>query len=59
MLGDPKKEGLSPKRQKEYDAEIIGFLPHMPTKYFTKTEELNGAISTIKTIRRVPIKVTS
>jgi hypothetical protein len=41
---------MSPKIQKEYDADIIGFLLHIPTKYF---EELKGAISTIKTIRRV------
>jgi hypothetical protein len=47
---------MSPKIQKEYDADIIGFLLHIPTKYF---EELKGAVSTIKTIRRVPINLTS
>jgi hypothetical protein len=59
MLGDPKKEGCLLRDKRSTMPTSLDFLPHIPTKYFTKKEELKCAISTIKTIRRVPIKLTS
>lgn len=48
MIGTPKKPGLSPKKQKQYDAEILGFLPLLPEKYFKEKPELKHTVSTIK-----------
>jgi hypothetical protein len=48
MIGTPKKPGLSPKKQKQYDAEILGFLPLMPEKYFKEKPELKHTVSMIK-----------
>jgi hypothetical protein len=47
MKGDPKEKGLSPKKQKQHDTEMLGYLPHMPSDYFADKDELKASISTI------------
>jgi hypothetical protein len=47
MKGDPKEKGLSPKKQKQHDTEMLGYLPHMPSDYFADKDELKASVSTI------------
>lgn len=53
MKGDPKEKGLSPKKQKQHDTEVLGYLPHMPRGYFMDKDELK-ALASIVTSRFRP-----
>jgi hypothetical protein len=47
MKGDPKEKGLSPKKQKQDDTEMLGYLPNMPSDYFVDKDKLKASVSMI------------